>query len=49
MSKPKFAPSIFKPLKIRCQSPILRMKFSRPKISVFPNNFIVTKLSKPLS
>ena len=45
-SKTRMSPCIFKPLVIRCQSPTLRLKYSRPKTSNLPNNFIDKKLTK---
>lgn len=42
--KQKVPLSIFKPLEIRCKSPSLKLKFSKPKLLHLTNNFIVTKL-----
>jgi hypothetical protein len=37
-------PCIFMPLQIRCVSPTLKLKHSKPKISSTQNNFIVKKI-----
>lgn len=41
------SPGIYQAFKVRCQSPLLHMKFSKPKILSSTNNFIVTQLKKP--
>ena len=47
LTKNKLSPCLYRPLTIRCQSPTLRLKYSKPKIVSCPNSFIVTKLTKP--
>lgn len=41
------SPGIYQAFKVRCQSPLLHMKYSKPKILSSTNNFIVTQLKKP--
>ena len=41
------SPNIYRPFKVRCQSPVLKLRYSRPKLSASHNNFIVTQLKTP--
>lgn len=40
-------PTIYKPFKVRCHSHVLKTKFTKPKLIVPCNNFIVKQLKRP--
>lgn len=41
-------PTIYKPFKVRCHSHVLKTKFTKPKLIVPCNNFIVKQLKRPV-